>query len=69
MKETNAWYASNDSRKACAPYVSKENSAKLTRINHWKNQINQTLQSRKEITHEQLDRELQEVVKGRETKN
>jgi hypothetical protein len=59
---------SGDPRGECGPYITEKNGAKMQRIGNWRNEINQTLQTRKEVTYEDLERELRGVITEREKK-
>lgn len=64
----NNWFATGDPRKKCIPSINARVYEKQLRLKAWKNELNRTLQVRKDTIQQALDRELKEALAGREQK-
>jgi len=68
-KERTDWSRNKDQRDKCASYVIEKQNEREQRIKNWRDEFLEKLKTEKEVSYEQLERELKEVTDNQKTQN
>lgn len=63
------WSRDKDQRDKCASFIIENQDTREKRIRNWRDEFINKIKSEKEITYEQLERELKEVTEKQKTRN